>query len=131
MNERIKALRKELNLTLEKFGEKIGLKKSALSLIESGRNSVTEQTFKMICSAYNVNPDWLRTGSGDMFKIVDEDDELLLLAEKLNLREINGEDVRFRKKLLLAIGNLPEDDLKELLRIGKNLYDEIYPEEEH
>ena len=69
MNERIRELRKELRLTLDKFGERIGLKKSALSLIENGKNGVTDQVFKAICREFNVNDEWLRTGEGDMFNL--------------------------------------------------------------
>ena len=36
MNERIKELRKTLGLTLDKFGERVGLRKSSLSQIENG-----------------------------------------------------------------------------------------------
>ena len=46
--ERVKEIRKELGLTLEKFGEKLGVKKNALSAIENGRNSLTEQMAKAI-----------------------------------------------------------------------------------
>lgn len=67
MNERVKKLRQELKLSGEKFGEKIGLSKFAISNIEMGKNNLTEQTIKLICHAYNVNEDWLRTGSGEMF----------------------------------------------------------------
>ena len=43
--ERVRMIRKHpnVNLTLEKFGEKLGIKKSALSLIENGKNNLTEQ----------------------------------------------------------------------------------------
>lgn len=59
--ERIREVRKTLGLTLEKFGEKIGMKKNSVSQIESGKNSVTEQVVKSICREFNVdymaNPD--------------------------------------------------------------------------
>ena len=67
MNERIKELRKKLGLTLEKFGEHIGVTKMTISRIENGKNTVTEQMFKSICLEFNVNEEWLRNGSGDMF----------------------------------------------------------------
>lgn len=54
-------------MTQEKFGEKIGMKKNSISQIESGKNSLTEQMFKSICREFNVNPEWLREGTGDMF----------------------------------------------------------------
>lgn len=66
INERVKAVRKskEVNLTLEKFGERLGIKKSTLSAIETGRNALTEQNIRSICREFNVNEDWLRTGEG-------------------------------------------------------------------
>ena len=67
MNERIKELRKTLGLTLEKFGERLGVSKVAISLIENGKNTVTDQMFKSICREFNVNENWLRTGEGEMF----------------------------------------------------------------
>lgn len=67
MNERVKELRQALYLSGEKFGEAIGVKRSAISDIETGRNNLTEQMIKSICLAYNVNENWLRTGEGSMF----------------------------------------------------------------
>ena len=67
MNERIKELRKTLGLTLEKFGERLGVSKVAISLIENGKNALTDQMFKSICREFNVNENWLRTGNGEMF----------------------------------------------------------------
>ena len=67
MNERIKELRKELGLTLEQFGKRIGVTKVAISNIEKGKRNVTEQMFKSVCREFNVNEEWLRNGSGDMF----------------------------------------------------------------
>lgn len=65
--ERVKEIRKTLDLTLEKFGEKLGVKKGALSSIENGRNALTDQLAKSICREYNVNYDFLMYGEGDMF----------------------------------------------------------------
>ena len=58
--ERVRMIRKHpnVNLTLEKFGEKLGIKKSALSLIENGKNNLTEQMAKSICSEFRVNYFW-------------------------------------------------------------------------
>ena len=69
MNERIKELRKELGLTLEKFGGRLGVGKNAISRIETRKSNVTDQMFKSICREFNVNDEWLRTGEGDMFNL--------------------------------------------------------------
>lgn len=82
MNERIKELRKELGLTLKKFGERVGISEGAVSNIEKGNRNVTDQMFKSICREFNVNPDWLKTGEGDMFNLP-EDETAALVSELL------------------------------------------------
>ena len=73
--ERVKEIRKseKVNLTMEKFGERIGLKKSAVSLIESGKNSLTDANIKSICREFGVDYMWLTTGEGEMFVETDDD----------------------------------------------------------
>lgn len=73
INDRIKELRKNQKLTLEKFGETLGVTKVAISNIENGKRNLTEQMFKSICREYNVNEEWLRTGKGDMYKLVEDE----------------------------------------------------------
>ena len=68
MNTRIKQLRQSQSLTQEEFGARIGITKSSMSTIESGKSNPSEQTIRLICLAYNVNEDWLRTGAGQMFR---------------------------------------------------------------
>ena len=68
MNERIKELRKSLGLSQEAFAERLGLKGSAVSHLESGRRNITNQNIVAICREFGVNEEWLRTGSGDMFE---------------------------------------------------------------
>lgn len=109
-NERIKEVRKSLGLTLEKFGERIGLKKSAVSLIENGKNSVTDANVKAICREFNVDYIWLTTGEGEMF--VESDDDFLEKIDRIML----GED-DIRKNLFKFMIDLDEDDLIALERI--------------
>lgn len=68
MKERIRELRKHLNMTMDEFGARIGLSKAAISLIESGRNGARDQTIFAICREFGVNEHWLRTGEGEMFE---------------------------------------------------------------
>ena len=83
MNERIRELRKHLNLTLEEFGKKVGVTKAAIGRIEKGERSVTDQMFLSICREFNVNEEWLRTGEGEMFTL-QEDEEAAYVAELLD-----------------------------------------------
>ncbi len=53
---------------MEKFGDRVGVNKSAISRIEKGVNGVTDQMFKFIVSEFNVSEEWLRDGEGEMFR---------------------------------------------------------------
>ena len=117
MNERIKAARKALGLTMEQFGRRIGLSKSAISLIESGKNGTTDQTITSICREFGVNETWLRTGSGEMF---DQSEESVLnrLAEEYHLDD--------RKKAVVsAFLKLSTADQEAILRYVDTLSAEL------
>lgn len=66
INDRIRELRKGKGLTMEQFGDVIGLTKATVSRLESGAVSATEQTVKSICREFGVSETWLRTGEGQM-----------------------------------------------------------------
>ena len=68
MNERIKIIRNKLNLTLDKFGQRIGVTRAAISNIETGNRKVTEQMCRSICREFNVREEWLRNGTGEIFE---------------------------------------------------------------
>ncbi len=88
MKEKVKELRKTLGLTMEKFGERLGVKKQTVSRIENGVNNLTDQMIKAICNVNwdgkYVNEDWLRGNSPEMFR-KEPAGELEALAEKYNL----------------------------------------------
>lgn len=84
--ERVRQVRKYLNLTLEKFGKKLGVGKGAISAIEIGTRNLTGQMAKSICREFNVNEEWLRTGKGgpdNMFKKTSKEDEFSRAAKMI------------------------------------------------
>lgn len=110
--ERIREVRKALGLTLEKFGEKIGMKKNSVSQLENGKNSVTEQVVKAICREYNVDYMWLTTGDGEMF--IDTDDDFIERIDRIMV----GED-EARKNLFKFMLELSDEDIAALDRLMK------------
>lgn len=68
MNERIKELRDALGITLEEFGSRLGVTRTAISRLERGNRGVTDQMAISICREFGVNEQWLRTGEGEMFE---------------------------------------------------------------
>lgn len=67
MKERIREVREHFGLSMEKFGARIGIGKTSISLLESGKNNPSVQTVALICREFGVNEHWLRTGEGEMF----------------------------------------------------------------
>jgi len=67
MKDRILAIRKALQLNQAEFAKRLGLKRTTLSMIEVGDNTLTDKNIRLICMVFNVNEQWLRTGKGDMF----------------------------------------------------------------
>jgi len=67
ISNRLRQLRKELGLTQEMMSKTLGIGKSALSMIETGRAELTERNRQALGHAYGVNPGWLETGRGPMF----------------------------------------------------------------
>ncbi|GHV78872.1 hypothetical protein AGMMS49944_06630 [Spirochaetia bacterium] len=63
MKKRIIALRKVLKMTQGEFAERLGLRGTSLSMVEQGKNGLTEQNIKLICMVFNVNERWLRADS--------------------------------------------------------------------
>ena len=85
MNTRIKKLRNSLKLTQKQFGEQIGLKPTSICDIEQSRCCVTERCIIAICSRFNVNEEWLRYGTGEMFNTIDKKyDEFFSVYNSLN-----------------------------------------------
>ena len=128
MNERVKQLRKTLDLTMEKFGEKIGVKKSAISLIESGKNSLTEQMIKSICREFDVDEEWLRNSTGSMFIERTRDEEIANFIGTIQ----SVDDDSFMKKFISMLAKLDESEWKLLekmaLRLTKeNEEDQVSP----
>ncbi len=77
MNERIKKLRKALDLTQQKFADKLCVKRNTVGQWEIGRNELTDAAILSICREFNVNEEWLRTGKGEMFEALTEQQKIL------------------------------------------------------
>ena len=121
-NERVKEIRQTLKLTLEKFGEPIGLKKSALSLIENGKNSLTDANIKAICREFGVDYIWLTTGEGEVF--VESDDEFLGRIDQI----MAGEN-EVRKNMIKTLLYASDDDIEAFDRLVDYYYTLKYGEE--
>ena len=83
MNKRLKELRSKLGLSQAAFAEKIGIKQTSYSDIETGRRELTERNLNLICKEFNVDENWLRNGEGSMFTL-ELDEDTMLIESLLN-----------------------------------------------
>ena len=96
INERIKLLRKELGLTKNEFGEKIGIKVSQASYIEKAGNPVTQRVVQLICTVFNISEKWLTEGKGDMYT----SDEEAILDKLAGMYDLSESQMIFAKQWL-------------------------------
>lgn len=83
MNERLKRLRRELNITQQEFADRIGIKRSTMATYESGRNEPIDAVISLICREFDVNEDWLKTGDGEMFEELTDQEKTMKYIAKL------------------------------------------------
>lgn len=105
MNERLKELRKTQGLTMEKFGEKLGVGKTAISKLENGERNLTDQMIKSICREFNVSEEWLRNGTGEMFA---QRDKLQVISEFA--ADLIKEPDSVKARLFEALAKLDDKD---------------------
>ena len=106
MNQRIKQLRRILDLTQQDFAERIGMKQNSIALIESGKRNISNQAVLSICREFNVNETWLRTGEGEMFNALSRDEQI---AYRLGAM-LAGQGDTIQKRLIAALSDLDESE---------------------
>lgn len=120
MNQRIKKLRKELDLTQIEFANQIGMKQNTIATYEMGRTKPSDAAIKHICRTFNVNENWLRTGEGDMFIKLDKKTEL----ENAIKTFLSSESESFRERLVTVLIQLDENDWKVLEKVALQMVEE-------
>ena len=105
IGERIKILRKELGKTQQAFANAIGLKRNTIANYEIDKIQPSDRTIADICREFNVSENWLRTGEGEMFLDLGEDEELVQV-----LAAIQVSDDDMIKDLLISYWHLDEKE---------------------
>ena len=106
VNERVREIRKTEKLTLEKFSEKLGVGKTAISSIEHGITGVTDQMINSICREFGYNEEWLRNGIEPKKPIIDEDMEYGQICAELGINDSRA------KQIILNYGRFSHEDKK-------------------
>lgn len=96
IGNRIKLIRKDKHLTMQDFGESVGLTKAAISSLESGKNNPSERTIRLICSVYKVDYFWLSDGTGEMYV----NDTEVLIDSLISEQALSKDMARILKRFL-------------------------------
>lgn len=117
MKDRIKKLRKELDLTQQEFADRLGTARNNIAGYETGKRSPSDAVISLICTKFNVNESWLRDGTGEMFAELDMEDQLMAWAGKV----LGGQDSKFKKRFVTMLMGLSDSEWEFLEKKAKEL----------
>ena len=117
LGERIKKVRKSLDLTQQKFADQIGTTQNNIASYEIGRREPSAAAVNNICKTFNISETWLRTGEGEMFVERTRDDELAAFMDEL----LAEESADFRRRLVTALSRLKPEQREALEAVALEL----------
>ena len=124
VGSRIKELRNSLDLTQQKFADRLGIQRGAIANYELERNVPIDAVISLICREFNVREAWLRDGTGDMLEIKARAEELGELVRKL----LADRPESFRSRLITSLLRFEPDSPE--WQILENIYNSIAAEKE-
>ena len=113
MKERLKKLRKTLDLTQQEFADKLKVPRNTIGGYEVGKSNPSDAAVNNICNIFNVNEEWLRTGNGEMFIELTRDEQI----EHFVGDALKSEDDSFKKKFISMLAALDESDWEVLQKM--------------
>ena len=117
MNERLKKLRKALDLTQQEFADRIGSKRNTVAKYETEVNTPSAAVVSLICREFNVSEEWLRNGTGEMFLPTDRNADIARLTKQL----LDEESDSFKNRLIYILANLSIEEWQYLEKRAKEL----------
>lgn len=117
IGERVKELRKQVNLTQQAFADRLNLKRNTVGSYEVNVVEPSDRTISDICREFNVNETWLRTGEGEMFNQITQSEKLAAFLADITADE--GDD--FKRRFVEMLAELEPEDWKLLERMAKKL----------
>lgn len=113
MKERLKKLRKTLDLTQQEFADKLKVPRNTIGGYEVGKSNPSDAAVNNICNIFNVNEEWLRTGNGEMFIELTRDEQI----ENFVGDALKSEEDSFKKKFISMLAALDESDWEVLQKM--------------
>jgi transcriptional regulator with XRE-family HTH domain len=118
MNERLRELRKALGFkNQQEFADALNIKRGTIANYEIGRNEPIDAVITLICSKFNVNEEWLRTGEGEMFIELTRKDKIMAWATEA----LSGQSDDYRNRFVDVLDALSVDDWEVLANMAETM----------
>lgn len=117
IGERVKELRKQVNLTQQAFADRLNLKRNTVGSYEVNVVEPSDRTISDICREFNVNETWLRTGEGEMFNQITQSEKLAAFLAEITANEEDS----FKRQFVEVLADLEPEDWKFLERMARKL----------
>lgn len=102
LGERIKKVRKALNLTQQEFANQLGSKRNTIATYEIGRTEPSAAVISLVCTKFNVSETWLRAEEGEMFVQKNLHNEILAFLDK----SLPNESPEFKQRFASVLSRL-------------------------
>ena len=110
MKDRIKKIRKELELTQQAFADKLHVTRNNIAGYEAGTRNPSDAVISLICREFNVNEHWLRDGTGEMFIEQTRDEQISSFIGSIQ----SSDDDSFKKRFISMLSALDESEWEVL-----------------
>ncbi len=117
LNDRIKQVRKSLDLTQQEFADRLNVKRNTVATYERGKSNPSDAAVNLICREFNVNEAWLRTGEGEMFVQLTKAQEIADFMTPLLSDESDG----FKRRFITMLSRLDESDWLVLANMAEEM----------
>ena len=117
IGSRIRKVRRELDLTQQKFADKIGTTANVLTNYETERRNPSSSVINNICKTFNVREEWLRTGDGEVFVEMSRDEQIATFIGRIQMEDGDS----FKKRLIAVLSEMTEDQWEMLAEMAQKL----------
>lgn len=117
IGDRIKKIRRELDLTQQEFADRIGIKRGGVANYEINRNVPIDAVISLICKTFNVREEWLRTGNGEIFVEMSRDEQIATFIGRIQMEDGDS----FKKRLIAVLSEMTEDQWEMLAEMAQKL----------
>lgn len=118
IKDRLKQIRQKEGFSQKDFAKSIKLKQQSYAQYETGRVIPPDIVIDMICTKYNVNENWLRTGEGPQDKEMTERELKIKQLEKV--LEGKGDSLLHGIKIIV---DMEPEEQKIVLDMGLKIHE--------